>query len=110
VINPTNQPIPVFGGTSDGRQQEWIMPPHSTSLSPANPFDHRDVDGVIVNGETIKIWGILGSVIAIPSDWTPSTYQGFTGWILRGFGIDPVIPDFKKEFGVPLTPAETKCP
>jgi RHS repeat-associated protein len=108
VINLSPNPIRTFGNI-DGRQQEWIMPPYSASFRNGNnPFANGDVDGVIVNNEIIKIRGTFGSLVNLPfpEALTPSSYSGVLGWLLRGFGFDPIIPDFEKEFGVPLTPQE----
>jgi RHS repeat-associated protein len=111
VINLSSQPIRTFGNTDDGRQQEWILPPRSTSIGNSkNPFSNGDVDGVILDGNIIKIWGTPGSMIIIPSpvEIDPS---GWLGWVFRGFGWDPIInsDDFVKEFSVPLTPAKEGC-
>jgi RHS repeat-associated protein len=113
VINLSPAPIRTFGNTTDGRQQEWVMPPYSASfLNRNNPFANRDVDGVILNGEVIKIRGAFGSMVLVPvsEQWVPSSYSDFWGLLLRGLGFDPVIPDFEEEFGVPLTPDQRRCP
>jgi RHS repeat-associated protein len=108
VWNPTDEPLHVFGGDACGHQVEWVIPPHSTSLAPGNPFDNGDVDGMFINGEIIKIRGVLGSWIHLPASVRPSSYRGALGFLLRGFGWNPIIPDFEYEFG-PLYPPGHAC-
>jgi hypothetical protein len=106
-------PIRTFGNTGDEGQQEWILAPYSASFQNGNnPFANGDADGVIVNNEIIKIRSTLGSLVNLPfpEALSPSSYSGFLGWLLRGFGLDPIIADFEKEFGVPLTPQEPPKP
>ncbi|HEV2804206.1 MAG TPA: RHS repeat-associated core domain-containing protein [Chthoniobacterales bacterium] len=111
VINLTPHPLQVFGGTGRG-QQVWTMPAYSTSLSSANPFTNKDVDGIVLRGQVMKVSGLFGSTVYMSTPWQIDP-DSLLGTLLRGgyLGLNPLIPDenFKDVFGGPLVP-EKPCP
>ncbi len=107
VANLTGEPLTVSGNDPHGPGQlQYVIPPWT--LFPRTPFPHNDIDAVYYGNQTIKVSGLLGSWFNLPAWLRPDDYNSLSGWILRGFGLDPVV-DPRKEFGPIKSPQERPC-